>query len=449
MTKQILYLLSYIILFHYISPTTIQAQSHEENLAKYWNYRDRFLGTDGNGGFIDLGLEQGQSIPASGRNWEDNCATNWHSNNKGCEVTKGNGSMRWGDGTYYLGHYISFLALEYNNLKFARQDTRATEYELWLALKAFHRLDSLAETYFGMEPQIDGFFLRDDVPPFFFLEEGAPDGRRFSNGKNQSISCVLSDGSCGGVKEGGGGFVSQDQVLAMFMGFLFVTELAPGAQYLGENLAELAALGAHNIAQHLQEKKWKLYFPDGEQISNRWGGDVRGFSYVIASAAARINKQNQSTYQTGWSKTFGAWIYSSFSWAYNAYGERNSGMMLKSAILLNGWQPNKIAKRALKTDQIIYAFADAVVNNKPLGKKANREELEEILNAAPIDGPCFGTENCEAPDGWKSYDRWWHAYHKNGNPYGIHLEFSGIDYMFAYNLYHYLYREELPAYKKH
>ena len=69
------------------------------------------------------------------------------------------------DATAYLGWYIGVLATEYR-LRMNHGtgvDPQSILDELWSALEAYERLDKMAETVLGHEPNFNGYFLRDDV----------------------------------------------------------------------------------------------------------------------------------------------------------------------------------------------------------------------------------------------------------------------------------------------
>ena len=74
----------YLLFFSFI----LNAQTPAENLAKYRVYRDRLLGKDGGGGFISIGSEAGQSIPAAGRNPYRSCSSDWHLLHAGCQTNE-------------------------------------------------------------------------------------------------------------------------------------------------------------------------------------------------------------------------------------------------------------------------------------------------------------------------------------------------------------------------
>jgi|GEM_PF-4130363 len=153
------------IIFSLIEPSTSFGQSTNPNMhgwhAKYWFYRWR-LRND----FMVMGEDPGQSLIADTRN-------KWRGQ-----------FMIWGDATIMHGYYLTMLALEHKILqdKGRYADLKNNERELYYAIKAFERLDRVAETFYSSEPGFDeayrvgdptlpedvnGYFFRDDVPPTF------------------------------------------------------------------------------------------------------------------------------------------------------------------------------------------------------------------------------------------------------------------------------------------
>jgi hypothetical protein len=425
------------------------SQSAADDLNKYWAYRSRFLGTDGYGGFISIGSDQGQSIPASMRNIDCDCLRDWALINAKIERHKGNGLIKWGDATVHLGYYLAMLSMEYKNLVDAKADTRATVKELYYALKAFERLDKMAEVALGLEPELNGFFLRDDVPVDFYKESKLPNGRRFPHQEKGGYDCVSSDYCKGDRAVDGGSFVSQDQAASLLFGFAFVKKFAGDAIYeeeSSEKMGDYAKLYTHLIVSYMTENSWRLKSPDGQKISNRWGGDVRAFSTLFASAANSIT-EGMFDYIYHEKVLIGRLVKGSYSWAFGLHNDANYAMIFSLMMISDQWSSNQMGKRTKKADMIFFALADAVLNDRKLSGGIKKEDFETMIKTAPLTGPCFGTPDCQAPDGWKSSQIWFHTNQKNGNPYGQVFEYPGVDFMLIYNLYHYYYNTDVPIYK--
>lgn len=144
-----------------------QTQNMSGDLTKYWYYRWR-LRND----FMVMGEGPGKSLVAEQRIAE----------NRNC--------IKWADATIMQGYYISMLAIEHKILSdLSRyEDLKNNERELYFAIRAFERLDEWSESIFSSEqPEIsdlgfrhgdqplrgdvNGFFMRDDVPPDFLCNK--------------------------------------------------------------------------------------------------------------------------------------------------------------------------------------------------------------------------------------------------------------------------------------
>src|SRR5579885_2133604 len=99
------------------------SQTPQQNLDKYWHYRWRLLHY-----FVVVGPNQGESMPATARNYDETLGSST--------------SLTWADAPVTLGYYIGVLATEYKLLKNAGQNTDETVWELYNALYAVYRLDA-------------------------------------------------------------------------------------------------------------------------------------------------------------------------------------------------------------------------------------------------------------------------------------------------------------------
>jgi len=278
-------------------------QTTAENLEKYWHYKDRLIGTGNECGFLDIGMGRGMSLAASERYPSANCASDYYLKKKDCSLSKGSGRIHWGDASLYHGLYMAILALEYANLEQAQQATNAVAEELWYALEAFERLDSMAEVVLGLPGKKDGFFIRDDIAGDFYIKKGVPYNRRFANRKER-YNCMSSAFSCGEPSAESGTFISQDQVIGLFLGFAMIQQLIPDKRYKNKlpTFGEKARLNVHRITSYMMRENWKLRTPDGSPIPDKWGGNAIGLSFPISTIANHLTKQEYvDNYQKKWS----------------------------------------------------------------------------------------------------------------------------------------------------
>ncbi len=145
----------------------IAAQTPNENLQKYWNYRERlrnkFI-------VIDKNVETpGVNIPA-------------------VEIFYNQSKISWGDANSNMSHYLSVLATELWLLKKNNQNYSTTLKELYYAMLALERLDTYSESHLRnnsrtlspdnsirnseykevLENDVNGFHIRDDVSQLFW-----------------------------------------------------------------------------------------------------------------------------------------------------------------------------------------------------------------------------------------------------------------------------------------
>ena len=144
-----------ILLLFCIVGISCFGQYSQNDLNKYWKYRQRYLNS-----FISVGASSGQSLPFTNRN-----ANRYKITFTGTEYIAG------GETTISLGQYIALLGTEYKLLKINNQDVSNTVKELYYALYAFNRLDLVGETVNGYNKpaQLDGFFIREDFPDNFLV----------------------------------------------------------------------------------------------------------------------------------------------------------------------------------------------------------------------------------------------------------------------------------------
>ena len=147
-------------------------QTQDDNLIKYWNYRDRLRKR-----FIVVSqnvMDYGVNIPASDI---------FYGINKGY--------ISWGDGNNNMSHYLSMLSTELWLLKHNNQDYSQTLRELLYAMMALERLDTYSESNIRWKSihgfwehdlngknyvqagDINGFSLRNDVTDDFWKKYGS------------------------------------------------------------------------------------------------------------------------------------------------------------------------------------------------------------------------------------------------------------------------------------
>jgi hypothetical protein len=152
------------------------AQTPQENLDKYWKYRDRLRKN-----FLKIGDLAGESIPLSSRSI--GFAYSGAPANANGDLPS---RIYYQDATIYLGHYLAVLATEAKLLLNSYDATtiemeqqaileqlNATMNELYYAIQTVNRLDRRAEEYLSQgqntesPDDLNGLLLRDDVDEDF------------------------------------------------------------------------------------------------------------------------------------------------------------------------------------------------------------------------------------------------------------------------------------------
>ena len=213
--------------------------------------------------FVDVGTSQGQSQPATSRD-------------------PATGMIRWADSTIQLGFYIGMLATEYAILD--NPDThpdmnrgggtiRDTREELHHALAALERLDAVADLSFDspctQTEQINGFFIRDDIP-----EEAWNHFPGTTTVRSDYVDPIPTQ------KE-----MSQDQVYHLLSGLALVRRFVPtDVTVESRGLADWATDLALGIIDHTYgDGSWQISNPACDDREVDRGPNASG--YALATSA--------------------------------------------------------------------------------------------------------------------------------------------------------------------
>lgn len=263
------------------TPVALFSQSYQTNLEKYWYYRNRLI--------TEFMYYSGDPTNIPGSNLvAENRASNTELLPDG-----DNTYIKWADGTWWLGHYIGVLALEYRLLKDNGQDFSETLTELERALIAFERLDY----YLSPPGQLDGYFIRDDVPGDFHqyfdgIDEIHSDGQDPTNGKHH---------------------ISQDQIWSLFLGLRLAKDLVDES-----NIQTKVSDLAHQIVEAMHYfylttqlppnmwERWEIVNPQTASPPNSgcYMESVTALCWAYAEAAESISGQNEHYGYSSISKPF-------------------------------------------------------------------------------------------------------------------------------------------------
>lgn len=423
---------------------TDPACSPTDWLAKYFHYRTRFRGdgTATNPGFVSIGPDTGQSIPPSWRTPDTDCSNDWSV--QGCNVQplppNTLGALKWGDGTVWLGWYLATLGSEEAAFKALGVPTTETESDLFYALSAFDRLDRTAETYLGYPANLDGFFMRDDVPSGFVWADAAHTKMRYPRSDNGLVgySCVSTEANCGTITVKDGYFISQDQIIEMMPGLALVSRMVPpGTVVQGMDLAQHAKEIVDRVVMYLKRNNWKIVGPDGTSPPNQWGGTALPYSNQIAKCANFItgNQLGTSDYRDLLSETAGAALTGAVDAAWDVQTLNNQSMVLALETVSDGWTVDKLVSRATDWDAPVFPMMNALLYGRGMPPGIDDNVVEAMLTTAPCGGPCYGTPGCVAVPGWSGEHRFKSPESRDGDVYDRTGEFTGLDYMLLHNLY--------------
>lgn len=431
-----------------------KAQNEHLHLEKYWNYRDRLRNY-----FVKPGPNIGESLVAYARNKN-------RQHKKGFTV---------GDQTIDLAWYIGILATEYALLTENGQVAEKTLRELHYAFMAFDRLDR-CETYPPWnlkESKLDGFFHRYDVKLYTNPEVFSIYGR------NKDLKPQDTWGSrppgvptyISGFDKGWGEYnfkdasASQDQIVHLLMGFALVYKCLPDSElFFYDNRIKAQRINFNKKAQevtdrilshYMQDNNWVIKDPLGENVER--GHNSLMYAYPLAIIGKKITGKKQ---YDAWSQSYLAKKLWDLSRIPNWVNDFNSTMSLILAALSDSWWDytpfSKINNTGFYIEKcgqpwhretfflLLYQF----LNDKKT-KSYSKEDVLFQIETAPFNGPyywsqdsvefkCCGMQAGKAPYGW-AYPNKFRGTKKEQDGRGKHPiygNFSGIDYLLLYNLYH-------------
>lgn len=265
-------------------PISAQAQERE----KYNTIRTRLVRD-----FVQVGAKPGQSIPAS------RFYVRWDPNTK-----RFYRCLEFGDATIHLGWYLAVLATENYILSREGKNTEANLRELYYALHALERLDKVSDVAwsygqqslrenaiydsisqewvpkFPVNTQADGFFLRDDIPPYFATQFPNTDIIRSDFTVHQSPTVFTSYGL--------GSQESKDQLISVLLGLFFVHRFVGNEMtYESQNIKKYNKEITKRILDFVRYEKnnhvgnWKISNPGNDYKTPHFGYDPILFSYPL------------------------------------------------------------------------------------------------------------------------------------------------------------------------
>ena len=394
-----------------------QAQDLDQNLDKYWSYRDRLVEQ-----FMVVGSDPGMSMPAE-------------------HVDTINGIMKWGDNTIWLGWYIGVLSTEYSLLHdpfYANEYTTDTARinqnlnELYHAINGLVRLDRVAEVDFEAPcdslPDVrNGFFIRDDVDHGF--ESNFPGINSVPSDYNDPNQFINE--------------MSQDQCYHIFLGVALAKKFLPDSlevngMYLKETAIEQGLL----VADWMHRDDWTIKNP----VCN-YKDVARGAEAILLAKGTSKAIQYISDGAVDYSSTvpsFAGAIWDGLTNPSVFVNIDNLHMTMTIAAIGQGFGPNTLddlmvigeSNRWHAYTLLHAALWDTTgVSNYSTHKPEMFFWADSMLNEAPVEGP-YSTYPDTNSHGYSQNNRFIRGREKHyvGSAGSDGYLRNGIDYMLLHNL---------------
>ncbi len=383
--------------------------------------------------FIVIDTGKGGCLPAA-RIWpEMNCDNAWHMQTlcKGNGIIPGkNGLAEWMDGTVHWAQYAAWLSTEYFLAWQNGKEVSSLRNEISYAWYALSRLDKASKTKYGQPPHENGFLLRDDVPTALAI-------------KLPGIHCVKSGEVCRtGIEDGN--MMSQDQVIYILWAAAITTKLLPDtltSSLDGLLIKEKIKTKCHQIIHYFRNTDWQILDPNGNIVPI--GYSAIGYSFAIARIGKIITGKN---YQNWGSVVNGKPVWTAimqipYDQNNPTQTEVNMGMQLALCSVIGYPSYSRFAQWCEDAGMEIYLLVDVLFRKRNVD--SYQYMFEQMLNEAPVNGPCFKTANCTNALGWSGENRWFHPDHRNGSKDQQGAMFNGLDYLLLYNLYQIVYNPKM------
>jgi hypothetical protein len=455
-----------LIIISLLTSFTGFAQYDNNNLKKYYNYRDRLTNN-----FMVVGDGFGKSIPLSSRKWDS-----W-----GIHTLKG------GEDTYMLGVYIGVLGTEYKLNKKSLNSNKETIKELYFALKALNRLDYYAEThyYYGsrsrngvsesekMKPELNGFFIREDFPDNFLANNPSLNDNAIKPITVDNYGYVKGEGTVIEVNKFGFNdddgkrrkeytAMSQDHSLAILWGLLLAHQsldynISFDNKDFLDNESDIKKEIENiykRIVEYFIKNNWIIKNPTGSKV--KAGPNVWVFSKDIYRSYKSFGGQKKGMHIGG--------NLTAIPYNLGSNGWMNGRMQLMSQNLSgsNYYLWKRATTLGLETYFINYGM---YVHNLSFSsdKITDLKKTSEFyLNTAPCSGPFYhddGNKNYISKDiglfGWATPNRTerelasqYFGVEHNGKWNHAQGNYNGLDYLLLHNLYYLNNFESLPHFKR-
>lgn len=389
---------------------------------KYTNYKNRF-----NTKFCSVGSNAGQSIPSSAHK---------------SVISAGDSINHWGDATIELGWYVGVLSTEYEIKRMNGEDFSQTISDLYYALHAINRLDSVAEIYYGGTSSLNGFFVRDDVSPSMIPATNLTQPLMFN-----SDNCLVSNFACGSSyclpitslcigslnnEE------SQDQFYHLLMGLSLCAKYC-NVTHGGLNLSLEAKAITNRMITYIKSNAWIIKNPvTGNNVSR--GENTTSYCYGIANAGLNVTGINYSDAVTTSFTSLTSWnVFPTITFPIgSSLTSDNVHMFLATACVANDTRAS-VDAYATTYGMPIYPLIRQILYNGP--NTINDTVYVNLINKADINGPYYYSPTAKSTGGtWLSENLFVWPERSKASAIGTNTlsfsfgEYSGLDFMLLRNL---------------
>lgn len=401
-----LYLPSHFFIFFWAVALAVRPQSLTE---KYWEARKRFKDN-----FLYEGLGLGEGYAATAIVKDRNALIRYY-----------------GDNTTYHGWYLGVLATEYAWLKKKGSDYKNTLKELYEALAAIDRLDSMAETYFTDHlgahgrPALNGFFIRDDITEEIARHHGWK-GRLLSD---YELGCSHHPGEKG-LRDNE---MSQDQAIHLLLGLRLVYHfMDDSTAYSGRIFKEWSRQMAARIIRYIGNKDWIIYNPvTGRKVYR--GSDARLFSLGLVKTIRQF--QGAEPRPPVWySRLLWPWLRTALVPVYF-----NRAMIMILGVTGNAYGNPTTTRRFLCANghtwkKEIYPLIHELLEPQVTVRCRCTEQAHLQSLLASADSSAFRSYGAY---GWNTTNRWLASAKTYATYDGFfeYKEVTGLDFMLLHNLY--------------
>lgn len=466
------YITIYILIIITVFPSFAQAQTsmtqEEENMVKYWYYRNRLQY------FMVQGNNSGESQVAGIRNYGNT------------------GALHFGQHSAYLGDYFGVLATEYYLLNHDGQDVNQTLLELYYAMETYiENMDKCEADYpwesLNMSDQYDGFFMRNNVPNDFVsthpeLNKNVLPEANHSGGDPGWVNSVEGNIDPTNLTNTLKEVISQDEAIFLLQGLALIAHLVPNNKtFYDENNNQInysfrfkSQQIAGRIISFIQDcpywdvwifqnpVPWWFFRPDNKPMAGNYAGFFQeGFRKTDKFfSGTYFGETSEIMYYLWNSLQFTASIELEIGDVVIGNPDDAAHMVSSLAAICDCWQTGIVIKIpgtnivigqiGINTTQsglkfittrheynwdTFYLMLWGILNFKE-PDKLNIQKVRDQLNAAPCNGPYAESDAVFSGNGWACSAKFWHNnFNQENGDYNFLGMYNGLDYMLLYNLY--------------